>query len=137
MFRTKVVFVFRSFNMSYKKTWSENHSWSDKQERDLMKKQYLFAPSYLHYDYLFKILVIGDSGTGKSSLLIRFCDDYFSNTFISTIGVDFKIKTLELDGKLIKLQVSCFWLLFLMTTWNPVYYGIGLTFVLKTVLTVF
>ncbi|XP_057304019.1 ras-related protein Rab-1A-like [Hydractinia symbiolongicarpus] len=91
--------------MSYKKNWSENHSWSDKQELDLMKKHYMFAPSYLHYDYLFKILLIGDSGTGKSSLLIRFCDDYFSNTFISTIGVDFKIKTLELDGKLIKLQV--------------------------------
>lgn len=58
------------------------------------------------YDYLFKILIIGDSGTGKSSLLIRFCDDFFSDKFISTIGVDFKIKTIELDNKLIKLQVK-------------------------------
>ena len=57
------------------------------------------------YDYLFKILIIGDSGTGKSSLLIRFCDDFFSDKFISTIGVDFKIKTIELDNRLIKLQV--------------------------------
>lgn len=58
------------------------------------------------YDYLFKILIIGDSGTGKSSLLIRFCDDFFSDKFISTIGVDFKIKTISLDDKLVKLQVS-------------------------------
>ena len=57
------------------------------------------------YDYLFKILIIGDSGTGKSSLLIRFCDDFFSEKFISTIGVDFKIKTIVLDDKLVKLQV--------------------------------
>ena len=56
------------------------------------------------YDFLFKILIIGDSGTGKSSLLIRFCDDYFSDN-ISTIGVDFKIKTIALDDKLVKLQV--------------------------------
>jgi len=60
------------------------------------------------YDFLFKILIIGDSGTGKSSLLIRFCDDYFSDKFISTIGVDFKIKTIALDDKLVKLQVICF-----------------------------
>ena len=57
------------------------------------------------YDYLFKILIIGDSGTGKSSLLIRFCDDFYSDKFISTIGVDFKIKSIELDDKLVKLQV--------------------------------
>ncbi|XP_066936936.1 ras-related protein ORAB-1-like [Clytia hemisphaerica] len=57
------------------------------------------------YDFLFKILIIGDSGTGKSSLLIRFCDDFFSDKFISTIGVDFKIKTIALDEKLVKLQI--------------------------------
>jgi len=57
------------------------------------------------YDYLFKILIIGDSGTGKSSLLLRFCDDFFSENFISTIGVDFKIKTIKIDNKLIKLQI--------------------------------
>lgn len=38
------------------------------------------------YDYLFKILLIGNSGSGKTSLLYRFCDDTFNNTFISTIG---------------------------------------------------
>lgn len=56
------------------------------------------------YDYLFKILLIGDSGVGKSCLLLRFADDVFSDTFIATIGVDFKIRTVELDGKKVKLQ---------------------------------
>lgn len=57
------------------------------------------------YDYLFKLLLIGDSGVGKSSILIRFTDDSYSEAFISTIGVDFKIKSIELDGKHIKLQL--------------------------------
>lgn len=59
------------------------------------------------YDYLFKLLLIGDSGVGKSCLLLRFADDSWSDTYISTIGVDFKIRTLELDGKVIKLQIVC------------------------------
>lgn len=56
------------------------------------------------YDYLFKLIVIGDTNTGKSCVLSRFTDDAFSNNFISTIGVDFKVKTINIDNKLIKIQ---------------------------------
>ncbi|KAL8253179.1 hypothetical protein R6Q59_036957 [Mikania micrantha] len=57
------------------------------------------------YDYLFKLLLIGDSGVGKSCLLLRFADDSYIDSYISTIGVDFKIRTVEQDGKTIKLQI--------------------------------
>eukprot|EP00250_Pteridium_aquilinum_P004010 c14263_g1_i2 orf=189-797(+) len=57
------------------------------------------------YDYLFKLLLIGDSGVGKSCLLLRFADDSYLESYISTIGVDFKIRTVELDSKTIKLQI--------------------------------
>ena len=58
------------------------------------------------YDYLFKILLIGDSGVGKSCLLLRFADDTFvEHSFISTIGVDFKIRSVVIDGKTVKLQI--------------------------------
>ena len=57
------------------------------------------------YDYLFKILLIGDSGAGKSCLLLRFADHTYTESYISTIGVDFKIRTVEMDGKSIKLQI--------------------------------
>eukprot|EP01117_Protostelium_nocturnum_P002635 TRINITY_DN1341_c0_g1_i2.p2 TRINITY_DN1341_c0_g1~~TRINITY_DN1341_c0_g1_i2.p2 ORF type:complete len:204 (-),score=59.00 TRINITY_DN1341_c0_g1_i2:152-763(-) len=57
------------------------------------------------YDYIFKFVVVGDSGVGKSGLLQRFADDYFTELAISTIGVDFKIRTMEVDGKVVKLQL--------------------------------
>lgn len=57
------------------------------------------------YDYLFKLLLIGDSGVGKTCVLFRFSDDSFNNSFISTIGIDFKIRTIDLDGKKVKLQI--------------------------------
>ena len=89
-----------------------------------------------HYDYLIKLLLIGDSGenknspllncapcvcvhanftrlrafaaltgVGKSAILLRFADDSFTQSFITTIGIDFKIRTITLDGKRIKLQI--------------------------------
>jgi len=54
---------------------------------------------------LFKLLLIGDSGVGKSCLLLRFADDVFTDSYISTIGVDFKIRTLEVEGKTVKLHI--------------------------------
>ncbi|GMM47164.1 Rab family GTPase [Pichia kluyveri] len=57
------------------------------------------------YDYLFKLLLIGDSGVGKSCLLLRFAENTYTTDYVSTIGVDFKIRTIELDGKTIKLQI--------------------------------
>lgn len=57
------------------------------------------------YDHLFKLLIIGDSGVGKSSLLVRFADNTFSGNYITTIGVDFKIRTIEVRGERVKLQI--------------------------------
>lgn len=57
------------------------------------------------YDYLFKIMLIGDSGVGKSSLLSKYACDKFDRSYISTIGVDFKIKTVKHKDKIVKLQI--------------------------------
>lgn len=52
-----------------------------------------------------KILIIGESGVGKSSLLLRFTDDTFDPEQAATIGVDFKVKTLQIDGNKAKLAI--------------------------------
>ncbi len=57
------------------------------------------------YDYLFKLLIIGESGVGKTCILLRFTDDSFTANHLTTIGIDFKIKIIELEGKVIKLQI--------------------------------
>lgn len=54
---------------------------------------------------IMKLLLVGDSGVGKSCLLLRFVEDKFNPSFITTIGIDFKIRTIESKGKKIKLQV--------------------------------
>ena len=56
-------------------------------------------------DYLFKILLVGDSAVGKSSLAERYAEGRFDPKFIATIGVDFKIRALDMDGKAVKLQI--------------------------------
>jgi len=56
-------------------------------------------------DYLFKILLLGSQGVGKSSLLSRFADNEFLESMRATVGVDCKIRTVELEDKTIKLQL--------------------------------
>ncbi|WOL09902.1 ras-related protein RABC2a-like [Canna indica] len=57
------------------------------------------------YDYTFKVLLIGDSGVGKSSLLVSFISNHVGEDLSPTIGVDFKIKHLTIDGKKLKLTI--------------------------------
>ncbi len=52
-----------------------------------------------------KYLVVGDSGVGKTSLLVRYCQDSFQADYLSTIGVDFKIKRIELNQTQITLNI--------------------------------
>jgi Ras-related protein Rab-8A len=58
------------------------------------------------FDIQIKLLMIGDSGVGKTCLLLRYANDSFSPTFITTIGIDFKIKNIQLENKRVKLQVT-------------------------------
>lgn len=64
----------------------------------------ILSPMDDHY-YLFKILLVGDSGVGKSAIATRFADKIFSPSYISTIGVDFKVVTISVRDKPIKLQI--------------------------------
>merc|ERR1712110_968384 len=57
------------------------------------------------YDYLFKVLIIGNSCVGKSNILLRFSENVFHESFLPTIGVDFKIKNVEVNDKVVKLHI--------------------------------
>lgn len=48
-------------------------------------------------DYMVKAVIIGDSGVGKSNILLRYCDNSFNPSYASTIGVDFKVKTMQIE----------------------------------------
>ncbi|XP_063056758.1 RAB3A, member RAS oncogene family, b isoform X2 [Engraulis encrasicolus] len=58
-----------------------------------------------NFDYMFKILIIGNSSVGKTSFLFRYADDSFTPAFVSTVGIDFKVKTIYRNDKRIKLQI--------------------------------
>jgi small GTP-binding protein len=69
------------------------------------KKQAPAAGQDDGFDKLLKLLIVGESGVGKSSILTRFTEDTFSSDFMTTIGVDFKFKSLLIEGKTIRLQI--------------------------------
>ncbi|XP_069387055.1 GTP-binding protein Rab-3D-like [Paralichthys olivaceus] len=58
-----------------------------------------------NFDYMFKLLIIGNSSVGKTSFLFRYADDSFTSAFVSTVGIDFKVKTIYRNDKRVKLQI--------------------------------
>ena len=56
-------------------------------------------------DHIFKVLIIGDSSVGKSNILLRFSDNIFHDTFLPTIGVDFKIRNVKMGDQTVKLNI--------------------------------
>ena len=58
-----------------------------------------------NYDYLIKLLVIGNSGVGKTNMLLKFCDNNFMTSHLTTIGIDFKIKTILIHNEKLRLQI--------------------------------
>ena len=69
-----------------------------------MSDKNLKVVELVEYDYLIKLIAVGDSGVGKSSLVHRFAIGGFNLNHVSTIGVDFEIREFEVDGKIVKLQ---------------------------------
>ena len=57
------------------------------------------------FDYMIKLIIIGDSGVGKTNILTRFCENIFKDTHVATIGVDFNVKTIDVEDKRLKLQI--------------------------------
>ncbi|XP_053387970.1 uncharacterized protein LOC128551245 [Mercenaria mercenaria] len=57
------------------------------------------------YDYVFKVLIIGEVASGKTALLDRYAENSFTDAYIPTIGVDFVVKKKKYNGKIIKAQV--------------------------------
>lgn len=62
-------------------------------------------PTKLTYDHFIKMIIIGNSGVGKTNILMRFCDERYKESHVATVGVDFKIKTVSVLGRQIKLQM--------------------------------
>lgn len=73
----------------------------------LINNRWWCVASYTQADcvWLFSFFSVSLSGVGKSSLLIRFSDNTFSGSYITTIGVDFKIRTVLINGERVKLQI--------------------------------
>ena len=57
------------------------------------------------HDHQFKLLIVGNSSVGKSAILLRFADDKYDESYVSTIGIDFKVRSIDLDGTRVKMQI--------------------------------
>lgn len=57
------------------------------------------------YDYLFKMVMVGNSSVGKTCLFLQYSDSVFNESFMPTIGVDFRIKSMEIDDSFVKMQI--------------------------------
>jgi small GTP-binding protein len=57
------------------------------------------------FDYIIKLVILGDTAVGKTNLLLRFSDEAYKPTHMPTIGVDFKIKILNINGSKVKCQI--------------------------------
>jgi Ras-related protein Rab-8A len=65
----------------------------------------LVTPKDSFDNMLLKVIIIGDSGVGKSNILMRFCENEFKTSYVATIGVDFKMKAVNVDGTKLRLQI--------------------------------
>ena len=63
------------------------------------------SDSKLNFDYLLKFIIIGDSGVGKSNILLRYTRDKFNEEFQSTIGVEFGVKNMKIEDKIYRVQI--------------------------------
>lgn len=77
----------------------------------------------MSYNYLFKIVIVGDHNCGKSCILLRFAENSFRQDHVTTLGVDFKLKTVKLGRDKIRLELwdtagTVFCLLILFSIYN-------------------
>ena len=86
-----------------KYTTINNNSGTISNSFSSISKEKNYSPK--HYDDLFKLVIIGDSGVGKSCILLRFADDTFTENYYSTIGVDFRFKCVDIGERKCKLQI--------------------------------
>ena len=56
-------------------------------------------------EFLAKVIIVGDSGVGKTNLLTRYCDNTFEDNYVATVGVDFKLKVVDIEGTRVRLQL--------------------------------
>ena len=83
----------------------EKPQFCDKIKKQYEDKKVIASKPAGHYDHLFKLIIIGDSEAGKSSLLLRYTDDSFTESYNRTMGIDFKIRTVNVEDRIVKLQM--------------------------------